>query len=346
MKSNRGRVIRDLGVLALSIVIIVGLVLLERVNFPKGGDVFRYPLLARLQGNTRQIISCEEIIYQRAKIAGHRGSAVKGETMIDGELEITKIGNTKQGIEKAVEEGVDFIEIDLRTFAGDERDLVLYHDSNLGKLILPEKMREPVPLRIEDLKATEIKGSTYRTTEKDRVVFFSEFLELIAGSKQKIILDLKFSDHLDGRELTVAFDKMVDQMNQHPKAYESVIIFGDYEVLREWRSYVRTRVFSSDFAPQNFQIGYTVLAKHPRNRLDVLLRPTQVFERLEQLSTTDSEPILVLPACFASNAMLKRANERDLEVWVYGTDEIEDLCNLNQRGVDGFILDNPKASPN
>ena len=123
MKSNRGRVIRDLGVLALSMGIILGLVLFERVNFPNGGD-FRHPVLASLQGSARQIISREEIIYQRAKIAGHRGSAVKGQTMIDGELEDTKIGNTKQGIEKALVAGVEFIEIDLRTFAGDERDLV------------------------------------------------------------------------------------------------------------------------------------------------------------------------------------------------------------------------------
>lgn len=339
MKSNRGRVIRDLGVLALSMGIILGLVLFERVNFPNGGD-FRHPVLASLQGSARQIISREEIICQRAKIAGHRGSAVDGQTMIDGELEDTKIGNTKQGIEKALEAGVEFIEIDLRTFAGDERDLVLYHDSNLGKLILPERMNEPAPLRIEDLRASEIKESTYRTTEADRVVFFSEFLELIAGSKQKIILDLKFSDHLDGTELTVAFDKMVDQLNQHPNAYEAVIIFGDFEVLRGWRSYTRKRAFNADFAPQNFQLGYTVLAKHPRNQLDVLLRPTQVFERLEQLSTVDAEPILVLPAIFASNAMLNRANEREIEVWVYGTEAPNDLCNLGQRGVDGFILDN------
>ena len=77
---------------------------------------------------------------------------------------------------------IDFIEIDLRIFSGSEKDLVLYHDSNLGKLEDPSGLLKLEGRRIEELSYNEIDDLTYRilgTEDQDidrSVLFFSEFV--------------------------------------------------------------------------------------------------------------------------------------------------------------------------
>ena len=73
--------------------------------------------------------------------------------------------------------------------------------------------------------------------------------------------------------------------------------------------------------------------------------PAQILERWSQLQMPGYEsPILVLPVSFASGAMLSRADERGVDdVWVYGTEDPRDWRMLEERGVGGFILDDPAA---
>jgi len=341
--------VRDMGVLALSLVIIFGLLLFERVNFPYGNDVVSNERLARLQGLSDLKSVPNSNSDQAILITGHRGSGVAGNIMIDGDLEETIIGNTRRGILRAVKANIDFIEIDLRAFAGGENDLVLYHDSNLGKLVLPSNLVASGAREMEDLWLSEIKDSRYRTSdlvngEADRIVLFSEFLELASGSKQNIILDLKFSDRFNEAEVIASFEKILDQLNKHSSAYKSVTIFGDFQVLRQWIAFVRTRDRRDDFDGRAARLGYTVLAKHNQNRFDILFRPSQIFERWSQLQMPGSEaPILVLPVNFASGPMLSRADEKGVDVWVYGTEDPRDWRMLEERGVNGFILDDPAA---
>ncbi len=341
---------RDMGVLALSLVIIFGLLLFERVNFPYGNQVVGNESLARLQGLADLKSIPNSKADQPILITGHRGSGVAGNIMIDGDLAETTIGNTKRGIMHAVKANIDFIEIDLRAFAGGENDLVLYHDSNLGKLDLPSNLVASGAREMEDLWLSEIKESRYRTSdsvngEADRIVLFSEFLELVSGSEQNIILDLKFSDRLNAAEMIAAFEKLIDQLNEHSSAYESLTIFGDFQVLSQWIAFVRNRDRRDDFDGRAFRLGYTVLGKHNQNRFDILFRPSQILERWSQLQVPGYEsPILVLPVSFASNAMLSRADERGVDdVWVYGTEDRRDWRHLEKKGVRGFILDDPAA---
>ena len=41
--------------------------------------------------------------------------------------------------------------------------------------------------------------------------------------------------------------------------------------------------------------------------------------------------------------MLNRAEQREVDVWIYDAEDFRDWRRLEKRGVDGFILDDPKA---
>lgn len=339
------RFARNLAIFAFSLIAILGLVLFERFNFSYGEDEFSNATLAGL--HHFYLKNCRSAFYkcdQSLVIAGHRGSSVIGQMMDQGEISETIIGNTELGIKKAIQDKVDFIEVDLRAFKGTQKDLVLYHDSNLGKLILPSSLAGSNPQRIEALTIDEIRDSGYRTldSKNSHLVFLSEFLALVAESNQKIILDLKFANLLDGATRTVAFENLVWQLDKHRIHSTRVTVFGDYQVLSEWNAFCRSCNIGDGLGRLNFQLGYTVLGKYSVNRIDVLLQPSLIFEKLSKLHEPGAElPILVLPVSFASHAMLSRADKFGADVWCYGTEDGYDWDSLKKRGVDGLILDQP-----
>ena len=324
---------------------IIGLILFERINFSYGDDVVGNATLAWFQDLYVKKPKLDKADSDKSiAITGHRGSAVAGQIMKNGELTDVKIGNTRRGISAALAARIEFIEIDLRSFTGNENDFVLYHDTDLDKLNVPNRFQASGVERIEDLTLSRIRELSYRTKSPrlDRVVLLSEFLDLVSGSNQKIILDLKFASLLDGSKLTAAFEKIAFQLSQHQIGSDRVTIFGDFNILNQWITFLRNRKPVDGFGGRAFQLGYTVLAKHFDNRLDVLLFPSRIFEKLSQLETSHGgTPILVLPVTFASKAMLTRAIERRVEVWVYGTEDANDQNKLKQCGVDGFIVDLP-----
>lgn len=353
------RAVRDLVVVALSLMIILGLFLFERFYFSYGQKEFSDETVAWLQDlYLSQVLPVEPVSIQgqlcseSVAVIGHRGSVVDGQFADSDRMNLrnTKIGNTKLGIERALRAKIDFIEIDLRIFSGSEKDLVLYHDSNLGKLEDPTGLLKLEGRRIEELSYNEIDDLTYRilgTEDQDidrSVLFFSEFLEGVADSNQKIILDLKFAKLMGPAEFTEAFEKMLFQLKKHKISRERVLFFGDFIVLTEWHKFVATRTSTGNFRSSECRLGYTVLGKHFENRFDVLIRPSRVFENLSQLQMPGvKKPVLVLPVSFASNAMLSRAEQREVDVWIYDTEDFRDWRGLEKRGVDGFILDVPKA---
>ncbi len=269
---------------------------------------------------------------------------MEGQVKTQGEISETIIGNTEWGIKNAIQNKIEYIEIDLRAFKGAQNDLVLYHDSHLGKLLISSLLEDSGPQRIEDLTFDEIHDSAYRTLDpnKNRIVFFSEFLALVAGSDQKIILDLKFANLMEGTERTDAYESLIYQLDKHRIQSTRVTIFGDYQVLAGWNAFCRNRKPEVETGRLNYQLGYTVLGKHSENRFDVLIRPSRIFEKLSELHEAEAEfPILVLPVSFASHAMLSRAAKLGADVWCYGTEVNVDWESLKNRGVDGLILDQP-----
>ena len=145
-------------------------------------------------------------------------------------------------------------------------------------------------------------------------------------------------------ELSEAFEKMLFQLRRHKISAERVLIFGDLKVLTEWQKFLATRTSTGNFRSSECRLGYTVLGKHFENRFDVLICPSRVFENLSQLQMPGvKKPVLVLPVSFASNAMLNRAEQREVDVWIYDAEDFRDWRRLEKRGVDGFILDDPKA---
>jgi hypothetical protein len=185
------RAVRDLVVVALSLMIILGLFLFERFYFSYGQKEFSDETVAWLQDlYLIQVLPVEPVSIQgqlcseSVAVIGHRGSVVDGQLADSDRMNLrnTKIGNTKLGIERALRAKIDFIEIDLRIFSGSEKDLVLYHDSNLGKLEDPTGLLKFEGRRIEELSYNEIDDLTYRilgTEDQDidrSVLFFSEFV--------------------------------------------------------------------------------------------------------------------------------------------------------------------------
>jgi glycerophosphoryl diester phosphodiesterase len=178
-------------VVALSLMIILGLFLFERFYFSYGQKEFSDETVAWLQDlYLIQVLPVEPVSIQgqlcseSVAVIGHRGSVVDGQLADSDRMNLRniKIGNTKLGIERALRAKIDFIEIDLRIFSGSEKDLVLYHDSNLGKLEDPTGLLKFEGRRIEELSYNEIDDLTYRilgTEDQDidrSVLFFSEFV--------------------------------------------------------------------------------------------------------------------------------------------------------------------------
>ena len=76
------------------------------------------------------------------------------------------------------------------------------------------------------------------------------------------------------------------------------------------------------------------------NRLRILFAPAQIIRRCKTLKCE----YLVLPVIFANRSIVNLALSNDIEVWVYGTDDPQDLEYLAGCGVTGFIVDRSKSA--
>ncbi|HBJ37141.1 MAG TPA: hypothetical protein DDZ51_20785 [Planctomycetaceae bacterium] len=237
-------------------------------------------------------------------IIGHRGSGLES---ANHDL---LIGSTANAIQRAIDAGVDWIEIDIRL----SRDghLVAFHDETIDAKTSGEGM-------VSELSLEELQNVEVLVDPPESILSLDEVFSRFHAHDRKWVLDVK----VNGIK-----DQVLEWVKRRlPK--ERVILFGTYDILQEYKG-------------SGYSLGYTALWKNFGNRMRVLLAPQEVIRRCENVECK----VLVLPVIFANRSLVEAAETRGIEVWVYNTDDELDLRYLAGRGVSGFIVDRPQQVVN
>lgn len=299
MKSSKRKWRRCLLGFALIVGIAIAAVVLlvfSRFHF----SVQSFPTLARLQGNH---LATDSEANRRPEIVGHRGSGIEaGKSLL--------IGNTSTAIQRGVDSGADWIEIDIRKTR--DGHLVVFHDESID-------LKTDRQGRVADLDLAQLRDVKVLVDPRESILSLDEVFSKFHAGHEQWILDIKPKGIHE--QLIPWLD---EQVANETIDREHVILFGTREVLRDYRG-------------AGYPLGFTVLWKTFENRLLVLFNPGALIERCEELGCD----YLVLPVIFANSALIHDATEAGLKVWVYGTDDESDLRHLIGLGVSGLIVDHP-----
>ncbi len=209
--------------------------------------------------------------------------------------------NTMAAIRLAIEEGADWVEIDVQETADGE--VAVFHDSDFMKLA-------GVNLKIwdatrEDLKRIDI-GSWLSPEFKDeRVPLLTDLLAYCKG-KVKVDIELKYYGHDKQLE-----QRVVDIVEAHDMATQVMVMSLKIESVRKMKSL------------------------RPGWKVGLLMSVTA-----GDLRKIDAD-FLAVNAGFADWAFIKRAHAIDKEVLVWTVNDPISMSNMIGRGVDGLITDKP-----
>jgi len=133
------------------------------------------------------LLSCFSQTKQNGHIIkiAHRGGIIPGYPE-----------NTLTAYKKAIQLNVDVLEIDLRGTRDGE--IVIIHDETVDRTTDGKGL-------VSDFSLQEIKQLNARNGEK--IPSYQEVLELVAGTRVKLLLDIKVSDNLDKEKVVRLTEK-------------------------------------------------------------------------------------------------------------------------------------------
>jgi glycerophosphoryl diester phosphodiesterase len=239
----------------------------------------------------------------RPQIIGHRGSGLQSSDR--GLL----IGNTYRAIEKGIQDGVDWIEIDVRK--SETGELVVFHDKAID--LKTDRQGLVAELSLDQLQAVNVK-----VVPPEQILSLDEVFAEFHTDKRKWILDIKAKGI---QEQVLAW--LDDKVSNGEILTDHLIIFGEFEVLEDYKHSI-------------YSLGYTAIWQNVWNRTRVLFTPSEIITPCKDLDCD----YLVLPVIFANPSLVGEAKSAGLDVWVYGVDGARDISHLAGRGVSGFIVDN------
>lgn len=216
------------------------------------------------------------------------------------------IGNTANAIHQAVDAGVNWIEIDIR--ASSDGRLVVFHDETID-------LKTTGTGAVSDLDLSQLQAADVLVDPTEKILSLDEVFARFHAPGRKWVLDIK---------ATGIKNLVLSWVAEH-LSKENVTLFGTYEVLQEYKD-------------GGYSLGYTAIWKNADNRLRVLFEPSAIIRRCEMMDCD----YLVLPVIFANPVLINEARARQIDVWVYGTDNELDLRYLAGSGVTGFIIDRPR----
>lgn len=266
-----------------------------------------------------------------AVLIGHRGMGLKptAEASKEG---VKYIGNTMEALRGGFEVA-DWVEVDVQCSAkdADERGkLFLFHDKKLSPKTNSAQFSEIHKKQIaSECTWEELQKLTLNVSTGDKkIVSLDDAFDEAHQPSGKWIFDVKQKGIQGGgdnaeqesqQKLLPWINRKVDEGRLKT---EDVIIFGEYEILKE-------------YAPSDFALGYTTLFSE--NIFRAMCWPHSFVDRAKELGCE----YLVLPIGFAEKDLIEHALGEKLEVWVYGTENQEEIEFLMQCGVTGFIVDEP-----
>jgi glycerophosphoryl diester phosphodiesterase len=228
-------------------------------------------------------------LEDRAEVTAHRGSSAVAPE------------NTMAAVKLAIEDGADWVEIDVQETA--DREVVLFHDSDFMKLA-------GVDLKIwdatmDDLKGLDV-GSWFAPEFKDeRVPTLGEVLDECKG-KAGVNIELKYYGHDEQLEQRVA-----DIVDAHGMASDVVVMALKVDAVEKMK----------EIRP-DWKVG--------------LLMSVSAGD----LENLDAD-FLAVNASFATRSFVRSAHDLDREVYVWTVNDAPTMSTMIGRGVDSLITDKP-----
>jgi len=189
--------------------------------------------------------------------------------------------------------------------------LVVFHDESIDEKT--NKTGKVANLDLQSLKEADV-----FVDPREHILTLDEVFEEFYPKQRKWIFDIK----------AIGIQKQVlnwlDERNGERPSRDQVILFGTYDVLQEYKD-------------KGYRLGYTLTWGKLSNRLRVLFRPGSIIDRCEKIDCH----YLVLPIIFASDSLVKKAKEKGIDVWIYGSDNVKDHDDSAKRGITGLIVDRP-----
>ncbi|MDK2807369.1 MAG: glycerophosphoryl diester phosphodiesterase [Clostridiales bacterium] len=210
--------------------------------------------------------------------------------------------NTLPAIEKAIEEQVDFVEVDVRETKDGE--LVLLHDSSLKRTCgLNKNIWNVTYEEVSRLDAGKWKGKEY---EGVRVPTLREVLELCKG-RVSLNLDLKYHNEKEKME-----EKVVSLIQEYDMEWQCVITSTNISCL------TRVKALSN-----NLQTGYITYQLYPG------------------LVKNDAVDFFSMKSSLVTKNVVQLIHKNGKNLCVWTVNSKNELERLSRIGVDNIITDNP-----
>jgi glycerophosphoryl diester phosphodiesterase len=209
--------------------------------------------------------------------------------------------NTLASIQKAIDEGADWVEIDVQETADGE--VVVLHDSDFMKLA--GRNLKIWDATLDDLKDIDI-GSWFAPEFRDqRVPTLAEVLDLCKG-KIRVNIELKYYGHDQQLEQRVA-------------------------------DIVRSREMDSQVVAMSLKMDAVRKMKsiRPNWRVGLLMSVSA-----GDLSKIEAD-FLAVNAGFVHRGFVRRVHDAEKEVFVWTVNDALAMSNMIGRGVDGLLTDKP-----
>ena len=223
-------------------------------------------------------------------ISAHRGSS------------ITAPENTMAAILLAVEEGADFVEIDVQETK--DGTVVLVHDKDLKRVFNIDKGIWEVTY--DELKDLDSGGWFSPAFSDQRLATLDQVIKAVKG-RAKLNIELKFNGHQQKLAREV-----VRIVHANGFADQCILTSLDYAGIRRARS-----------AGPDIRTGLIV---------------TSAIGDITKLETN----LLSVSASSVNRDLIRRAHLRNLEVHVWTVNDVSTMSAMIGMGVDNIITDNPK----
>lgn len=228
--------------------------------------------------------------------------------------------NTLASFEKAIDLGVDMIELDVRnTF---DEQIIVFHDSTLDRTTNGSGLVHDYTL--EEIKKFDA-GSWFDPAFNDqKVPTLKEALDMING-RCKVLIEIKHMDHPHYHDFA---EKLIDVIRMEENGYDWIILQSyesDYlEAAHEYDEHVQTKklMIGEDSAPL---VAFYIESKLHLGRAKEDDRMKALNPEYHTLSTR----------------RVFRMHARGFEVYTYAVNNRSDMVKMLHMGVDGIITDFP-----
>jgi glycerophosphoryl diester phosphodiesterase len=212
--------------------------------------------------------------------------------------------NTLAAVDRAVQQGADYVEIDVQETADDE--IAVLHDSDLMKVAgVDLKIWDATRERLAGIDIGSWFGPAFAS---ERVPRLRDVLERTRG-KARVVIELKYYGHTEDLERRVV--QIVEDLGL---TAEVVVMSLEYPAVRKMRE---------------LRPGWTL----------GLLTAKAVGD----LTTLDAD-FLAVNSGIASRAFVRRAHSKGKKVYVWTVNDPVQMFRMLNLGVDGLITDKPAVA--